>query len=206
MDFLIHVWSNEADDLRSPDLTTLSCMRMSCGQFLVSIIVSAECFITFTYGKSCKGLFCHQVNFPQTNLSSYITQPVSSSTSESPSRPANKVAFQGILKSHKLNKKCCYNGGTCFLGTFCICPKEYTGRRCEYEKRPQNCAGGIANGEWVVRGCALCRCFSGELYCLPPAEGCEHVTMRSVGSKLHYCCVTVFGLTLMIIFALCALF
>ncbi|XP_069820336.1 cryptic protein-like isoform X2 [Dendropsophus ebraccatus] len=155
----------------------------------------------FSYGKSCEGLFCHQENVSQTNLSSYINQLMSSSTSESPGKPANKVPFQGIIESRKLNKKCCYNGGTCFLGTFCICPKQYTGRHCEYEKWPLHCPGGIFNGEWVVQGCSLCRCFSGELHCLLPVAECEQekFALRSLGSKLHHCSLTVFGLALLIL-------
>ncbi|KAG8595998.1 hypothetical protein GDO81_001698 [Engystomops pustulosus] len=176
-------------------------------RFLFSILVSAEYFITSVYSKSCEGLFCHEENFPHSNISHSINQLIRSSTSASPGKPANKVAFQGIIKSHKLNKKCCYNGGTCFLGTFCICPKQYTGRHCEYEKWPLNCPGGILNGEWVVQGCSLCRCFSGELHCLLPAPECEQeVVMRSSGSMMHHHITTVFGWTLMMIFVLCIAF
>lgn len=176
--------------------------------FLVSVIVASEYFLTVAYGKSCDGLFCHQVNLPQSNLSSFINQLMTRSTSESPGKHANKVAFQGIVESHKLNKKCCYNGGTCFLGTFCICPKQYTGRHCEHEKWPLNCPGGILNREWVVRDCSLCRCFSGELHCLPPIAECEQekAAMRSAGSKLHHFCLTLFGLTTMLILVLCIIF
>ncbi|CAI9611680.1 unnamed protein product, partial [Staurois parvus] len=72
----------------------------------------------------------------------------------------------------KLNKKCCYNGGTCFLGTLCICPVQFYGRHCEFEKWPADCPGGILNAEWVIRDCSLCRCLSGELYCLLPVPEC----------------------------------
>ncbi|XP_077137028.1 uncharacterized protein LOC143794004 isoform X2 [Ranitomeya variabilis] len=106
-------------------------------RFLISIIVSAEYFILFSYSKSCEGLFCNQLNSTQSNLSSYINQPMRSATPESPGTHVNKIAFKGTIEGNKLNKKCCYNGGTCFLGTLCICPKKYRERYCEYEKWPQ---------------------------------------------------------------------
>ncbi|KAM3938769.1 cryptic protein-like [Leptodactylus fuscus] len=174
-------------------------------KFLVCFIVSAQYFITLTYSRKCEGLFCHQRNSSKLNLSSYIDLLVVNSTTASPTTPVNKIPFQGIIKSHQLNKKCCYNGGSCFLGRFCLCPYEYTGRLCEYEKWPRNCPNGILNGQWVVRGCSLCRCFSGELHCLAPQVGCEEEQqddMTSVGTKLHHCCVPILGLTLVIILLL----
>ncbi|XP_021237176.1 cryptic protein isoform X2 [Numida meleagris] len=80
------------------------------------------------------------------------------------------VPFTGITDSKKLNRNCCQNGGTCILGAFCACPKHFSGRHCELRK-----CGSIAHGDWMMKGCWLCRCLYGTLKCLSQntRDSCE---------------------------------
>nr|XP_025948257.1 cryptic protein-like [Dromaius novaehollandiae] len=87
--------------------------------------------------------------------------------------PSDVLPFIGLTHARELNRNCCQNGGTCFLGTFCICPKYFTGRHCEHDKRIRLC-GTVRHGEWTKDGCLFCQCVQGVLHCFPYGlqDGC----------------------------------
>uniref|UniRef100_UPI00358E3650 cryptic protein-like isoform X2 n=1 Tax=Myxine glutinosa TaxID=7769 RepID=UPI00358E3650 len=87
------------------------------------------------------------------------------------SRTASISALQGRPHntSHESRNICCFNGGTCILGSFCACRPHYKGRYCEYPPA-RACEGQVPHGSWLWRGCSFCRCVYGEIRCISQLE------------------------------------
>ncbi|XP_069319808.1 protein Cripto-like [Eulemur rufifrons] len=79
-----------------------------------------------------------------------------------------------IKDKKELNRTCCLNGGTCALGAFCACLPFFYGRNCQYDSRKDNC-GTIPHDTWLPKKCSFCRCWHGELRCIPQTflPGCD---------------------------------
>ncbi|UJR15751.1 hypothetical protein I4U23_002686 [Adineta vaga] len=66
----------------------------------------------------------------------------------------------------------CQNGGQCFLSTFCICPKEFSGRYCEVSLNEQ--CGIFSSMTTMEVDCVLCICYNGIFMCdIQPQGLCQ---------------------------------
>ncbi|XP_030623930.1 teratocarcinoma-derived growth factor 1 [Chanos chanos] len=132
---------------------------MSRRRLLLSAVVA---FQAIEAGSGCSGSECgrnvkYLKQFNEMNAPSAGRQH----------RDAGSVLpFVGLTGSDKQSRNCCKNGGTCILGSFCACPKHFSGRSCEYDERVRDC-GAIPHGEWVQKGCSYCRCGYAVLHCFP---------------------------------------
>ncbi|KAK6165657.1 hypothetical protein SNE40_022545 [Patella caerulea] len=78
-----------------------------------------------------------------------------------------------MFNSSKSSSSCCLNGGRCIIGSFCKCPKNFYGRRCEHKNVEKPC-GRLMHAVWVKSDCNLCRCFNGLMNCIPISNpGCD---------------------------------
>ncbi|CAH1244088.1 CFC1 [Branchiostoma lanceolatum] len=81
-------------------------------------------------------------------------------------RAQRQVTLQEhIMKTANHSDDCCENGGTCILGSFCMCPGNFTGRYCEQRAVTLPC-GDVPHNDWMFQGCSLCRCGNGTFLCI----------------------------------------
>lgn len=78
----------------------------------------------------------------------------------------------------------CLNGGFCVLDNdFCVCPPEFTGRKCEIkiEKDNSKSCGNLLNGESEYLDCAKCTCNQRVLTCQAlVSPRCDYMKIISI--------------------------
>ncbi|XP_041128964.1 cryptic protein-like [Polyodon spathula] len=172
---------------------------MQCGCFIGVLFSVVVTFQVIHFGLGCVGQDCEDSRLSDPSKkqtpqhAEFLKQFNEMNTRSEGRKNGDSVVvlpFTGLTGSAKLSRSCCQNGGTCILGSFCACPKHFTGRSCEYDERNRNC-GGILHGEWVQKGCSYCRCGYGILHCFPQVfhdncdEDVEDYQLHSEGYRLQ---------------------
>ncbi|TSM28160.1 Cryptic protein [Bagarius yarrelli] len=139
--------------------------------FLRVLLSAAFACRTATLESGCEGVGCGSAKAPgkrdqRSELLNQFNEMNAPSAAGQHRGSGAVLPFIGLTGSATQSRNCCKNGGTCILGSFCACPKHFTGRSCEYDERVRDC-GVIPHGEWVQKGCSYCRCGYGVLHCFP---------------------------------------
>ncbi|XP_069083778.1 cryptic protein-like [Pleurodeles waltl] len=153
--------------------------KMPSGLSTVSLVTVTLALLVFRFGKGSERGRAEEAAQERLNSTHRRQQPANDAASfleafndlnrslegKKPQHQGALLPFTGLTQSNKLNRHCCQNGGTCILGSFCACPKHFTGRHCEHDERKRMCGAKIEHGAWVFKGCQLCRCGYGKLHC-----------------------------------------